>query len=232
MLIQPGEYYDCAIVRQSNITIAGTGPGVVMTDTTCAGKAILVTSGRNITIRGLTLQRARVPDGNGAGIRAQGDDLTIDNVRFLNNEDGILAADAPDSTIRIVNSDFERNGVCNPSARMASTSTTSSCSTSSIRASSTAHRPPREISRRRAPCLIGDTIEDGPKGTASYLVDIPNGGSVLMQGCTLEKGPNAENHSTAVVIGEEGRDQPTRELMFRDNRSPTTCPIRRCSCAT
>ena len=57
------------------------------------GKALLITNGNNITIRNLTLQRARVPDQNGAGIRAQGNNLTIDHVRFLNNQDGILAAD-------------------------------------------------------------------------------------------------------------------------------------------
>ena len=63
---------------------------MVFTDLTCGGKALLITNGNNITIRNMTLQRARVPDHNGAGIRAQGGDLTIENVHFNNNEDGIL----------------------------------------------------------------------------------------------------------------------------------------------
>ena len=70
--IYPGQYFDCAIVRQNDLTIEGKGSGVIMTDKTCGGKAILVTAGSNITIRNLTLQRARVPDQNGAGIRARG----------------------------------------------------------------------------------------------------------------------------------------------------------------
>ena len=55
----------------------------------------------NITIRNLTLQRARVPDKNGAGIRAEGKDLLVDGVKFINNQNGILAAPRPDGTITI-----------------------------------------------------------------------------------------------------------------------------------
>ena len=89
--IHPGQYYDCAIIRQSNITIEGVGDGAVLTDSTCGGKGILITNGNNITIRNLTLQRARVPDQNGAVIRAQGGNLTVEDTRFINNQMGILA---------------------------------------------------------------------------------------------------------------------------------------------
>ena len=39
--------------------------------------------------------------------------------------------------------------------------------------------------------ILGNRIQDGPDGTASYLVDIPNGGSVLICGNRFEKGPNS-----------------------------------------
>ena len=42
--IYPGQYFDCAIVRQNDLTIEGKGSGVIMTDKTCGGKAILVTT--------------------------------------------------------------------------------------------------------------------------------------------------------------------------------------------
>src|ERR1700757_2688279 len=64
--IYPGQYFDCAVVRTNGLTITGVGDGAVMTDKTCAGKGILVTDANDITIRILTLQRARVPDQNGA----------------------------------------------------------------------------------------------------------------------------------------------------------------------
>ena len=36
----------------------------------------------------------------------------MEKSRFINNENGILAADAPDSTIRILDSEFTHNGKC------------------------------------------------------------------------------------------------------------------------
>ncbi len=217
VLIQPGTYYDCAVVHANNVTIAGAGPGVVLTDTTCQGKAILVTAGNNITVRNLTLQRARVADGNGAGIRAEGTNLTIDGVRFLDNQDGILSADNPASTIRITNSDFERNGTCDHGCAHGIYANSLKLLDIEHTRFFDQHVGHHIKSRAAQTVLIDDSIEDGPNGTASYLVDISNGGGVLMQGCTLEKGPNAQNHSTAVTIGEEGVNQPTPSLIFRDN---------------
>lgn len=65
--------------------------------------------------------------------------------------------------------------------------------------------------------ITGSTIEDGPKGTASYLIEIPNGGAVVVEGNTLEKGPNCSNHGAAITIGAEGVTQRTPELTFRNN---------------
>jgi len=45
--------------------------------------------GSGISIRNLTLANIHVPDGNGAGIRAEGKDLTVDHVKFIGNENGI-----------------------------------------------------------------------------------------------------------------------------------------------
>lgn len=116
VLIAPGTYYDCAIVHANDLTIAGVAgdAAAVLTDKTCAGKALLVIDGHNITIRNLTLARARVAAGNGAGIRAEGHNLTVDHVRFINDEDGILAAADPTGTITVRDSVFHRNGECDP----------------------------------------------------------------------------------------------------------------------
>ena len=63
VIIDAGEYLDCAIWKASNLTVQGAGPSTVITDKTCAGKGIFVTDGNDITVRDLTLTRARVPDG-------------------------------------------------------------------------------------------------------------------------------------------------------------------------
>ncbi len=47
--------------------------------------------GSNVTVRDLTLSHASVPDQNGAGIRAEGTNLTVTRVHLIDNQDGILA---------------------------------------------------------------------------------------------------------------------------------------------
>jgi hypothetical protein len=73
-------------------------------------------------------------------------------------------------------------------------------------------------SRALATELIGNEIRDGETGTTSYLVDIPNGGSVLMEGNILEKGRLTSNPVTAISIGAEGVKHPTTHLIFKQNR--------------
>ena len=79
--------------RANDLVIEGAASETtVITDKVCHGKALFIIDGARITIRNLTLTRARVADLNGAGIRAEGGDLTIEHVRFINDQDGILAA--------------------------------------------------------------------------------------------------------------------------------------------
>ena len=109
VLIDPGEYYDCATWSTPNLTIAGRAPGVVLTDVTCQGKAILVVGGQGTTIRALTLTRARVVDGNGAGIRLEAPGLTLDAVTFTNDQAGLLSG-AAGGAIIVTNCRFEGVG--------------------------------------------------------------------------------------------------------------------------
>ncbi len=210
-------YFDCAVVPQNNLVIEGKGDGVVLTDKTCKGKAILVIDGKNVTVRNLTLQRARVPDHNGAGIRAEGGDLHIDRVRFLNNENGILAAPAPDATITVLNSEFIGNGKCEGSCAhgiYVNELKLLHIEHSVFRDTHRGHHIKSVATRTE---LIGNTIEDGPTGTASYLVDIPLGGSLIMRDNIMEKGPKAENHTAAVRIGEDGIQVRTKEITITGN---------------
>lgn len=216
--IHPGEYFDCAIVRQSKLTIEGVNPdgSAVITDKACGGKGLLVTAGDDITIRNLTLTRARVPDMNGAGIRAEGINLTIDRVKFINNQNGILAAPNKDSTIIIRNSEFTRNGYCSPCAHGIYINQVKLLRVENSKFSET--RQAHHIkSRAMRTEVINTELRDGPNGTASYMIEAPNGGTLIVRNSTLVKGPKAENRSCLIMIGSEGINQPTRELLFEGN---------------
>jgi hypothetical protein len=212
-----GQYFDCAIVKQDDLTIEGVGPDVVLTDKTCAGKAILVIDGSRITVRNLTLQRARVPDRNGAGIRAEGGDLTVENARFINNENGILSADNPAVSIRITGSSFIGNGHCEGScahglyighAKLLHVDHTRFFDT---------HVGHNIKSRALRTEVFDCDIEDGPTGTSSYLIEAANGGSLIVERNKMEKGRLTENHGNTIMIGSEGVTQPTEQILIRDN---------------
>jgi hypothetical protein len=219
VMIAPGTYYDCASVNQDNLTIEGSGPKTVLTDRTCAGKAILVINGSGDTVKDLTLQRARVPDGNGAGIRAEGGSLTIVGVRFFDNEDGILTAANPKMTMRIRDSSFIDNGSCANGGGCAHAIYANQMTLLDI-----AHtrffdtQQGHNIKSRALKTVVRDcTVEDGPNGTSSYQIDIPSGGSLIAEGDTFEKGPKSGNHGTAIMIGEEGVSQATDQIVLKND---------------
>jgi Right handed beta helix region len=209
--IEPGQYFDCAVWNADDLVIEGTGPGVVITDKTCMGKGLFVIEGNNTTVRNLTLTRSRVPDMNGAGIRLDKGNLTVDTVKFIDNQTGILGG-VPGTTVTIRNSDFDRNGTVHgiyldkiDLLRVENSHFSNTRQGHSIK------------SRALRTEVIGCTITDGPDGTSSYLIDVPNGGSITVRDNTLEKGPNAENHTTAIAIGEEGVTHPTPEITITNN---------------
>lgn len=105
-----GERYECAVVTQRDLLLEGEGDGSVLTDATCEGKAILVVRGDGLRVRNLVLARARVPDGNGAGIRLEGQGLTVEGVRFRNDEVGLLAGAGGPGSVVVRDCVFEGGG--------------------------------------------------------------------------------------------------------------------------
>lgn len=199
--IDEGEYYDCLRVNIAGLTIEGGGAGAVLTDTTCDGKAIIVAAADRLTLRNLTLQRARVPDGNGAGIRAEGRGLTVEKLRFINNQAGLLGADNPASIIIIRDSRFEGNGQCDGArcvpAIVVGVATKLRIERSQITGTRDAHQI---VSSARSTEIVGSLIEDGARGSASLQLFLPAGGSLLLEENVFQKGPRSGNLRAAVLI--------------------------------
>ena len=65
--------------------------------------------------------------------------------------------------------------------------------------------------------VIDCDFHDGPEGNSSYLIEVPNGGTLIVEGNTMQKGPRTENNANAIMIGAEGVTNPTEELIFRNN---------------
>ena len=154
---------------------------------------------------------------NGAGIRLDQGNLTVDGVKFIDNQNGILTASSPGTTITIRNSDFDSNGFCGEAcahAIYANHVDLLHIEHSRFINTRQAHSIKSRAARTE---VINCDISDGPEGTSSYLIDVPNGGTVIVADNKLEKGPKAENHNTAIAIGEEGVTQPTPEISVTHN---------------
>ena len=216
--IDSGTYRDCAVWQAAQLTIEGRGPNVEIADTTCRERGLFIVEGANATIRNLTFSGAHGVDHNAAGILGLGDNLTVENARFLHNENGILLGGGPASRVRVSGSTFQGNGSCvgacahgvyagAPIARLE----VAYCRFLDTR---TAHHIK---SRARETVVVHNEIEDGEGGTSSYLIDIPNGGDVLIEYNTMQKGRLSSNPDVAISIGEGPDRNPTHRLTVRDN---------------
>ncbi|MCO6417347.1 hypothetical protein JYK14_14400 [Siccirubricoccus sp. KC 17139] len=220
VLIAPGQYRDCAAWHTPDLRIEAAGGEVVLQGPVCAGKALFVIAAPRVTIEGLTFRGAAAPAGNGAGIRAEGGELTIRRSRFEGNENGILTAPAPEATLRIEDSVFLGNGALRPGMECAHGVYAGQLGALVIlRSRFEATRICHHVKSRALRTEILDSqILDTPAGEASYLVDIPNGGALLLRGSLLRKGPRTGNAGTAVALGFESGRNPPGAMLVEGNR--------------
>lgn len=197
--IAPGVYFDCAEWHASDLTIAATGPGVTVTDKACAGKAAFVISGDRVTVRGIGFARIRVPDGNGAGIRAEGSDLTVQDCGFVNNQDGILSG-RQGGFLRISDSRFIANGA---SFDDRPTHAVLVGALDLLRIDHTSFREARGgddvLSSARRTELVADRFADEGGHMAGALVMV-HGGALTLDGNTVELAAGAADRPGAVLF--------------------------------
>jgi len=195
-----------------NITLRGVGgyahlraTQLIPFDSTDAGngKGIWVTRADNITIENIEFSGARVDDLNGAGIRAEGNNLTVCNGFFHDNENGILGE--ANGTMLVEYSEFTDNGRCGGGAGCAHNIYIGGGNTLVFRHNYSHHaRIGHNLkSRAEANYLLYNRITDEADGTASYAVDVPNGGLTYVIGNLLQQGPNTDN-SAMLAYGLEG----------------------------
>lgn len=204
VLIDAGTYVgDVATWTQDDLTLRGVGGRAHLRadGESAQGKAIWVIAGDRTTVDRIELSGATVPDGNGAGIRQEGTDLTITRSWFHHNQDGILTGADPASDIVIERSRFFRNGGGDGYTHNIYVGAVRSLTVtgSYLWGADTGH----ELKSRAArTTVVGNLITDRD-ATASYSIDLPNGGRSLVAGNVIVQGPRSEN-SALVSYGAEG----------------------------
>jgi hypothetical protein len=184
-------------------------------------KGILITD-TDVTINGFELFGARVTvdDGaNGAGIRYQGGNLTLNDCYIHDNQDGILADTDPTATIAINNSEFYHNGdKSGPDAGYTHNLYVGGVALLDIE-NSYFHGAyvGHEIKSRAQQTIVRDTrVVDGPNGTASYSIDLPNGGLATIENDEIEQGPRTQN-PIIIAYGEEGGVYANSSLLIQNS---------------
>ncbi|MCA3256159.1 MAG: right-handed parallel beta-helix repeat-containing protein [Alphaproteobacteria bacterium] len=229
VIVYPGTYAG-ATWAASGVTImraAGTAAGsVVVTGKAVSDKGLFVVRGSNVTIDGLSFRGARSSSGNGAGIRQDGQNLTVRNSRFYDNEMGILSTPwvpAKGGSLTVSNSQFDYT-----KARLSGRIGHAIYGNDLDMLTVTGSRFTRGFtghyikSRAKASTLTGNTIDD-TYGTASYLIDIAEGGKATISGNTLIKGAKASNCCIAIAYGFEMAKggsfvNPAGAVLIADNR--------------
>ena len=215
--VQAGTYTNDFATINTKITIEGVNgiAHLVATVPVPNGKGILVTN-TDVTLRNLEISGATVADNNGAGVRYQGGNLIIENCYIHDNQDGLLANSDPTGSITINNSEFSHNGAGDGFTHNIYVTQvgTLTVENSYIHDAIVGH----EIKSRALTTIIrNNTIADGPNGTASYSIDLPNGGNATITGNTIEQGPNSQNPAI-IHFGGEGPPLASSSLTVSNNK--------------
>lgn len=216
--VQAGVYTNQFLTIGKSVTLQGVGGPVVLTATVNApnGKAIITegAAGLSVAINGFDISGAVVGDNNGAAIRYEGGALSLSNDWLHNNQEGLLGAPDPNGSISIDHSEIDHNGDGSGSTHNLYIGTIASFSltNSYVHDAIVGH----EIKSRAASNTItGNRIFDN-NGSASYSIDLPNGGNANISGNVIEQGANTQNPAM-IAYGEEGMIYPSNTIAITSN---------------
>ena len=211
---------DTCQIRANNVTIRGLARDrlarFVAPRSIPNRKAIFVVSGNDVTIENIEFTGARVRDKNGAGIRAEGRNLTVRNCRFHNCENGILATPAPGrgGVVTIEHCEFSHCGLDGLSHNLY----INNADKLIFQFNHSHHARVGHLlkSRARENVIQYNFITDANDGTSSYVVNLPNGGRGVLIGNIIYQGPHARN-KTMIAYGEEGIRHRNSSLTLINN---------------
>jgi Bacterial Ig domain len=206
----------CAIVP-NDLVIRGVNgrPSIDAAGRAAEGKAIWVIKGIDTVVDNIAFTGATVPDRNGAGIRQEGRHLTVRNSVFLRNENGILTGADAQSDIVVERSEFGFNGFGDGFSHNIYIGNVRSFT---LRGSWSHDAAVGHLVKSRAATnrIEYNRLTNENGGTASYEIDLPNGGFSTVIGNVIQQAATASNGGI-VSYGLEGATNPSQELYLSSN---------------
>jgi len=207
---------DSAKIQRNKLTIRGIGEGRAVlrcTKNIPNGKGIFVTKGSDLVIENIEFVGARVRDRNGAGIRADGKNLTVRRCKFHDCQDAILGGAG---TVLIEYCEFSHNGKSrHPVTHNLYMSRRVDKLIYRFNYSHFTDIGHLLKSRAKENHILYNRLTD-EDGTGSYVINLPNGGRSVIIGNILQKGRKGGN-TTIIAYGEEGKVWPGSELYIVNN---------------
>ena len=186
----------------NGLTVEGIGGQVNLaaTEQPLNNEAYFETEG-NVALKNLTFSGVTVPDGNGSGVRYQGGTLSVQDCAFASDQNGLFANPDANGSVSIDRSEFYDDGTGDGHTHDIYIQQINEFSliNSYVHDANAGHEVK---SRAENNTITGDRIYDN-QSTASYSIDLPNGGNAVISNDTIEQGPNSQN-SAIIDYGEEG----------------------------
>ena len=216
--VRPADYRgESAVLDFPRLTIRGLGRGAVFhaDGQHAEGKAILVVRG-DIVLENLELRGARVPDGNGAGIRFESGRLAVRRCRFFDNEMGILTANEGDMQLEVVDCQFGAAPRHEGALRhLLYVGRIGAFSVSGSRFGQ-GWRGHLLKSRAQHNRVLYNYLVDGPTGEASYELEFPEGGQNIVVGNVIAQSARSQNPDL-LSMGAEARGGARHSLVVAHN---------------
>jgi nitrous oxidase accessory protein NosD len=213
VVLAPGVYAEGAVIETPGLVLRGE-PGAHLRGHAVEGKAALVVKADGVVIEGIECSGIAVRDNNGACIRIEGDDLTVRNVHFHDNQEGILSG-AGGGVLVVEDSLFERNGFDGQAHGVYIGSAVEELIFRNNRVLATTGAG-HGLKSRAQRTIIESNLIAGLGGRDSRAIDIPNGGEVVIRGNVLEKGSNSES-GQMIGLALEGRLHDVNDTRIENN---------------
>jgi hypothetical protein len=206
LLLAEGIYRADVGAAERTLTIRGEGSGAVLQadGAHCEGKATLVVRG-HVTLENLEFRGARVPDGNGAGVRFESGQLAVRRCRFFDNEMGLLSAAEPAMALAIDDCDF--GAAPRHAGLLHHLLYVGAIGRFTLTRSRFADGWRGHLVKTRARVNEVRANRLGPGGAASYELEFPNGGDNTVVGNVIVQSAETDNPAL-LSMGAEG--QPAR----------------------
>lgn len=207
------------VVTQPGLTLRSPGAGAVLQadGRHAEGKGLLVVRAAGVHIENLEFRGARVPSGNGAGIRFEAGTLTLDRCRFIDNEMGLLSAGRPEMQLVVRDCSFgdaprHDSGQLH---HLLYVGAIGACVVMRCRFFN-GWRGHLLKTRARVNRVLWNELVDGPDGEASYELEFPEGGDNLVLGNRIEQSARTQNPAL-LSLGAEADGRHGGRLVLRDN---------------